>query len=103
MGLLGAASLVIIYVVLAFRGLKLSAEQESPFLQLLGVGATTILGVQAAVIMAGNLALFPVTGVTLPFVSYGGSSIVVNFILIAMLIRLSAGTSLAPGGGREGR
>ena len=96
MGLLGAATLVIIYIVLAFRGLKLSAEQESPFLLLLGVGATTIMGVQAAVIMAGNLALFPVTGVTLPFVSYGGSSIVVNFILIAMLVHLSAGTSLSP-------
>jgi cell division protein FtsW (lipid II flippase) len=95
LGLLGAMSLVIIYVVLAFRGLRLSAEQESPFLRLLGIGATTILGVQAAVIMAGNLSLFPVTGVTLPFVSYGGSSVVVNFILVAMLLRLSANSSLA--------
>ena len=95
MGLLGALSVVLIYLVLAFRGMKLSMEQESTFLQLLGVGATVIITVQAAVIMAGNLALFPVTGVTLPFVSYGGSSIVVNFILIAMLLRLSAYTSLA--------
>ncbi|MEX2239023.1 MAG: FtsW/RodA/SpoVE family cell cycle protein [Dehalococcoidia bacterium] len=96
MGLLGAASVVIIFIVLAFRGLKLSAEQSSSFLQLLGVGATTILAVQAAVIMAGNLAMFPVTGVTLPFVSYGGSSLVVNFVLVAMLVRLSADTSLSP-------
>ncbi|MPZ23696.1 MAG: hypothetical protein GEU28_09155 [Dehalococcoidia bacterium] len=103
LGLLGAMALIMIYVVLAFRGLELSAEQTSPFLQLLGVGATTILAAQAAVIMAGNLALFPVTGITLPFVSYGGSSIVVNFILVAMLLRLSASTSLAASGGPGGR
>ena len=89
LGLAGAAALIAVYLVLAFRGLRIGIRQPADFGMLLAVGVTAVLAVQALVIMAGNLALIPITGITLPFVSYGGSSIVVNFVMIGMLLRLS--------------
>jgi cell division protein FtsW (lipid II flippase) len=64
--------------------------QPVAFTQLLALGASATLGIQALVILAGNLALIPVTGVTLPFISYGGSSIAVNFVIIGLLLQMSA-------------
>ena len=61
----------------------------NPFEKLLAVGLTTLLGVQAFIIIAGVIRLLPLTGVTLPFVSYGGSSLVANYILLALLLRVS--------------
>jgi peptidoglycan glycosyltransferase len=89
LGLVGAMGLIGLYLVLAFRGMRISVTQPTDFGMLLSAGVTAVLGVQAIVIMAGNLALIPITGITLPFVSYGGSSIVVNFVLLAILLRLS--------------
>lgn len=90
LGLLGAFGVLLIYLLFAFRGYRAAAVQGSPFAQLLALGCAGVIALQAVVIMAGNLALIPVTGVTLPFISYGGSSIVVNFVLLALLLRLSA-------------
>jgi cell division protein FtsW (lipid II flippase) len=88
-GLAGAAGLLALYLVLSFRGLRTAIGQSVAFGQLLALGASAILGIQALVILAGNLALIPVTGVTLPFISYGGSSTAVNFIIIGILLQMS--------------
>jgi cell division protein FtsW (lipid II flippase) len=88
-GLTGAAALLALYLVLSFRGLRTAVGQSVAFSQLLALGASAILGIQALVILAGNLALIPVTGVTLPFISYGGSSTGVNFIIIGLLLQMS--------------
>ncbi|HWO94106.1 MAG TPA: FtsW/RodA/SpoVE family cell cycle protein, partial [Dehalococcoidia bacterium] len=90
LGLLGAFGVLVIYLLFVFRGYRAAMVQSSAFGQLLALGAAGVIALQAIVIMAGNLALIPVTGVTLPFISYGGSSIVVNFVLLALLVRLSA-------------
>ena len=96
LGTAGAFAIVGVYVVMAFRGLRISVRQPADYGMLLAVGITAILAVQSLIIMAGNMALIPITGITLPFISYGGSSIVVNFILIGFLLRLS--TSRPPPG-----
>jgi cell division protein FtsW (lipid II flippase) len=93
-GLVGAAALLALYLVLTFRGLRAALAQSVAFSQLLALGASAILGIQTLVILAGNLAIIPVTGVTLPFISYGGSSIAVNFIIIGLLLQMSVAGGL---------
>src|SRR5436309_12254919 len=74
-------------------GLRIANRSERPFEKLLAAGLTTIIGVQAFVIIAGVTRVLPLTGVTLPFVSYGGSSLLANYILLAMLMRISDSTA----------
>ncbi len=62
---------------------------EGPFETLLATGLTTIFGLQAFIIIGGVIRVVPLTGVTLPFVSYGGSSLVANYVLLALLVRIS--------------
>jgi len=62
---------------------------RSGFSALLASGLTSVLALQAIIILAGTLELIPLTGITLPFVSYGGSSVVANFVLIGLLLRIS--------------
>ncbi len=90
LGVAGAFAVLALYVLLAARGLRVTLLQLSDFGTLLALGLTGILALQCLVIIAGNLALIPITGITLPFVSYGGSSILANFVLLALLLRLSA-------------
>jgi cell division protein FtsW (lipid II flippase) len=89
LGTVGAFAIIAFYIALTVRGLRISVRQPADYGMLLGVGMTAILSVQSLVIMAGNLAMIPITGITLPFVSYGGSSIIVNFVLIGILLCLS--------------
>lgn len=89
LGMVGGFAIIILYLLLVFTGLRLALAQQTDFTALLALGCTAIFALQALVIVAGNLALIPVTGITLPFISYGGSSILVNYLLIAVLLRLS--------------
>ena len=89
MGLFGASAVLISYLLLIGAGLRTALRTDNTFEKLLAVGLTTILGVQAFIIVGGVIKLVPLTGITLPFVSYGGSSLVSNYILLALLIRLS--------------
>ncbi len=91
-GLLGVISVLCCFAVLAYRGLVIGLSHNGrAFHQLLAVALTMMLVLQAIMIMAGVLKLLPLTGVTLPFISYGGSSMLVCFTMIGILIRLSAG------------
>lgn len=98
LGLAGALGLLAAYLLFTVRGVRIALQQPSDYGSLLALGFTAILGLQSIIIMAGNLALIPITGITLPFVSYGGSSIAVNFLLLAALLRLS---DLNPGVARR--
>jgi len=88
-GLAGALAGVALIGVLVLRGLRIAADTGGTFGQLLAGGLAAVLGVQAFLIMGGVIKLTPLTGVTLPFLSYGGSSLVANFILVGLLLRLS--------------
>ena len=63
-----------------------------PFERLLATGLTLLIGVQSFIIIAGVIRVLPLTGVTLPFVSYGGSSLIANYVLLALLLRISDDT-----------
>ncbi len=88
-GLAGAAALVLVYVVVLFRGFRIALMADDGFSKLLAVGLTSTLAIQAFIITAGVTGLIPLTGITLPFVSYGGSSIVANFLVIGLLLMVS--------------
>jgi peptidoglycan glycosyltransferase len=89
LGLLGGALLIMAYLLMVGSGLRIAAKADHAFDKLLATGLTLLLGLQAFLIIAGVVRLLPLTGVTLPFVSYGGSSLVVNYVLLALLLRLS--------------
>jgi cell division protein FtsW (lipid II flippase) len=88
-GLFGGAALVIVYLLLAARGFRIAAMANDGFSKLLAAGLTTVLSLQVFVIVGGVTKVIPLTGVTLPFVSYGGSSIVANMVLLALLMIIS--------------
>jgi cell division protein FtsW (lipid II flippase) len=89
-GLLGVTVVVGMMLALVVRGFRIAVlQQERPFYALLTVGISTMLGLQSLLIMGGTLRVLPLTGVTLPFLSYGGSSLLVNYMMIGLLLRLS--------------
>lgn len=94
-GFVGALGLLALYLVFVFRGMAIALRAPTPFLQLLAGGLSFILAFQTLVIVAGNAKLIPLTGVTLPFLSYGGSSLVTNYLLVALLLRVSEATARA--------
>jgi cell division protein FtsW (lipid II flippase) len=89
LGMVGGAAVLMAYLLFIGAGLRTALRTENTFEKLLAVGLTTIVGVQAFVILGGVVKLVPLTGVTLPFMSYGGSSLISNYVLLALLIRLS--------------
>jgi cell division protein FtsW (lipid II flippase) len=89
LGLLGAFALLGFAAVVVFRGLRIAALARDDFSGLLAVGLTASLGLQALIIIGGNTKLVPLTGITLPFVSYGGSSILASFIMVGLLLSIS--------------
>ena len=84
-GLLGALGVVILFALLVTRAGRIAMRARTPFHQLLAFGLATSIGLQALTIMAGSLKMIPLTGVTLPFVSYGGSSLVTSFAIVGLL------------------
>jgi cell division protein FtsW (lipid II flippase) len=89
LGLLGAAALLLVYMLFCLRGFRIALLAQDGFSKLLAVGLTFGFALQTFIIVGGVLRLIPLTGITLPFVSYGGSSVVANFILLAGLLLLS--------------
>jgi cell division protein FtsW (lipid II flippase) len=89
LGLFGGGAVILIYALIAERGFKTAILAEDGFSKLLATGLTTIIALQAFVIIGGVTRVIPLTGVTLPFISYGGSSIVATFILLALLLLVS--------------
>jgi len=93
LGLVGATAVLIAFLLIIGAGLRIATRADRPFEKLLAAGLTTIIGVQAFIIIAGVLRVVPLTGITLPFVSYGGSSLLANYVLLALLIRVSDSTA----------
>ncbi len=89
LGLLGAIAVLLVYMLIVERGFKTAMLATDSFSKLLATGLTAVLALQVFVIVGGVTKLIPLTGVTLPFISYGGSSIVANFILLALLLLVS--------------
>ena len=88
-GLVGITAILGLYLVVIERGLRIGASAGDDFRSLLSAGLALVVGVQAFIIAAGNLKLIPLTGITLPFISYGGSSLLVNGIVVGLLLALS--------------
>jgi cell division protein FtsW (lipid II flippase) len=89
MGLIGASTVLMAFLLLIGAGLRIALRTDRTFEKLLATGLTTIVGIQAFIIIGGVVKVVPLTGITLPFVSYGGSSLLANYILLALLLRLS--------------
>jgi cell division protein FtsW (lipid II flippase) len=89
MGLIGCAAVVMAFILLVGSGFRVAQTARSDFSRLMATGLTLIIGFQAFFIMAGVVRLLPFTGITLPFVAYGGSSLLANYVLIALMLRIS--------------
>jgi cell division protein FtsW (lipid II flippase) len=89
LGLVGASALLLLYMLFVVRGFRTALLASDGFSKLLAAGLTFGFAVQSFIILGGILRLMPLTGITLPFVSYGGSSIVANFVLLAGLLLVS--------------
>jgi cell division protein FtsW (lipid II flippase) len=92
LGLVGILAILGLFLVLIQRGLRIASAAQDEFRAILAAGLSLVIGVQAFIIAAGNLKLIPLTGITLPFVSYGGSSLLANAVIVGLLIALSERT-----------
>ena len=89
LGLAGSVAVLMAFLLLVGSGLRVALRAERVFEKLFALGLTTLLAVQTFVIVGGVLRVVPLTGITLPFVSYGGSSLVANYVLLGLLVRMS--------------
>jgi cell division protein FtsW (lipid II flippase) len=96
LGLIGAAALLLVYMLFCLRGFRVALMAQDGFSKLLAVGFTFGFALQTFIILGGILRLIPLTGITLPFVSYGGSSVVANFMLLAGLMLISSRANAPP-------
>ena len=89
LGLVGVVAILGLFLVVVQRGLRIGAAAADDYRSILATGLALVIGVQAFIIAAGNLKVLPLTGVTLPFISYGGSSLLVNGVVVGLLLALS--------------
>ena len=89
LGIVGLVAILGIYLVIVQRGLRIGVAAADDFRSLLAIGLALVIGIQAFIIAAGNLKVLPLTGVTLPFISYGGSSLLANGLVVGLLLALS--------------
>lgn len=93
LGLLGTSAVLFLLLLLVVRGIKIALSSKTTFGRYLAFGISAYFALQSTFIIGGNLGLLPLTGVTLPFLSYGGSSLVTNIIAVLLLLRISTETS----------
>jgi len=89
MGIFGGIAIIILFVLLVYRGIKICLRLREPFTKALAFGLTTTIGFQTFLIIGGVTRVIPLTGITLPFVSYGGSSLISSFLILGLLQALS--------------
>jgi len=94
LGLAGLFAIIGIYLLIIYRGYRIAIQARDSFNQLLAAGLTSIFAIQTLIIAAGNMKFLPLTGIPLPFLSYGGSSILANYIIIGILLRISHNTAM---------
>jgi cell division protein FtsW (lipid II flippase) len=92
----GVTAILMVYVLMVFRGLRITLSTNDDFSKLLAMGLVISFGLQVFVIVGGVTRIIPLTGITLPFVSFGGSSVVANYALVALLCRISSNIAPAP-------
>ncbi|MGO1367774.1 MAG: FtsW/RodA/SpoVE family cell cycle protein [Senegalia sp. (in: firmicutes)] len=85
MGILTGIAVIMLFLILIYRGIKISLEQRDGFFRIVSLGITSMLGFQAFIILGGVTKLIPLTGITLPFLSYGGSSLIMSFASLGIL------------------
>jgi len=90
MGFVGIMGIVLLFALLIWRGIKIAFRAEEPFGAHLAMGITSMIALQVVINMGVVLGLLPTKGLTLPFVSYGGTSLVVNLLGIGILLNISA-------------
>jgi cell division protein FtsW len=90
LGLLGTLAVLSLYLLLTVRGFIVAMRTQDGFAQLMAAGLTSIIAFQTIIIVGGVIRIIPLTGITLPFISYGGSSLLSNFALIGLLLHISS-------------
>jgi len=94
MGLIGAAGVILVYLLFVWRGFRIAVYAPDGFSKLLAAGLATAFALQTFIIIGGVTRLIPLTGITLPFLSYGGSSVTANLMLVALLLMVSNRTNI---------
>jgi cell division protein FtsW (lipid II flippase) len=89
LGLMGTLAVLMLFLLLIARGFHIALNARDPFGRYLAAGLTTTLAIQTLLIIGGTVRLIPLTGITLPFISAGGSSLLTNFVIIGLLLRVS--------------
>ncbi len=101
LGLIGSAGVLIAFLILVTSGLRIAMGTRDDFGKLLATSLAALIGIQAFIIIGGVIRIVPLTGITLPFVSYGGSSLVANYVLVALLLRISHDGAMRPDLGQD--